>query len=394
MRRREVNMKRTICIFLSIILALSSCSQSASAWQEQYDLGMRYLSEGNYEEAIIALTAAIEIDPKRADAYLQLAEVYIRTNDLESAARVINQGIDACGESDVFTQLLDQVRNMNLPQNDTEVNNTQNTDTAYNSADPESTQNQGEEPSERVSSVALSELLQPIAYYGETLQCQMTADQASAFAETIESEVTSLKDQIKSDNYLTDAGSILSYAVLIDIGNGIPALLYAGGFVWDFMYKDVTEDGCWWSERGSFGLWQYIDGEPVLYTAGVSEFSFHDSYLFISRRQGSWPPQYDRSIYLAINGTISTSPLTTAQYGIKTSDSGDALYTDAGDFIYTYTIDGKAATETEFQTWTSTWQDTGVVGTSIGGGVEGKIWGMRSAEATAAVLRNYASALQ
>lgn len=37
---------------------------SPASWQEQYDLGVRYLSEGNYEEAILAFTAAIEIDPK------------------------------------------------------------------------------------------------------------------------------------------------------------------------------------------------------------------------------------------------------------------------------------------------------------------------------------------
>ena len=41
-----------------------------NTWQEQYDLGVRYLAEGNYEEAIIAFTAAIEIDPNRVEAYM------------------------------------------------------------------------------------------------------------------------------------------------------------------------------------------------------------------------------------------------------------------------------------------------------------------------------------
>lgn len=121
-------MKKIICVFLSMILVLSSCSQSVSAWQEQYDLGMRYLSEGNYEEAIIAFTAAIEIDPKRADAYLQLAEVYMRTNETENAIRVINQGIDACGESDDFTELLDQIQSSDTPQTDVDGNDIQHTD--------------------------------------------------------------------------------------------------------------------------------------------------------------------------------------------------------------------------------------------------------------------------
>lgn len=57
-------------------------------WQEQYDLGVRYLSEGNYEEAILAFTAAIEIDPKRAPAYVGRGDAYVSTAKLavDSAA--------------------------------------------------------------------------------------------------------------------------------------------------------------------------------------------------------------------------------------------------------------------------------------------------------------------
>lgn len=46
----------------------------SSGWQEQYDLGVRYLNDGNYEEAIIAFTAAIEIDPKKPQAYDKRSE--------------------------------------------------------------------------------------------------------------------------------------------------------------------------------------------------------------------------------------------------------------------------------------------------------------------------------
>lgn len=56
---------------------------SVSAWQEQYDLGIRYLSEGNYEEAIIAFTAAIEIDSNRAEAYVGRGDAYIGSGETE-----------------------------------------------------------------------------------------------------------------------------------------------------------------------------------------------------------------------------------------------------------------------------------------------------------------------
>lgn len=74
-------MKRVLSVFCCVVIVLSliSCSKSSKtpSWQEQYDLGVRYLSEGNYEEAIIAFTAAIEIDPKQAPAYVGRGDAYV-----------------------------------------------------------------------------------------------------------------------------------------------------------------------------------------------------------------------------------------------------------------------------------------------------------------------------
>lgn len=83
-------MKKYFCIFLAFVMCLSlcACAQEGPTWNEQYDLGVRYLSEGNYEEAIIAFTAAIEIDPKRPEAYSGLANTYIAMGDYNKAAGV------------------------------------------------------------------------------------------------------------------------------------------------------------------------------------------------------------------------------------------------------------------------------------------------------------------
>lgn len=86
-------MKRSLSIAISILLSvlvLSACGQSTQEqWQEQYDLGIRYLSEGNYEEAIIAFTAAIEIDPNRAEAYVSLADVCIKQQEFDKALALL-----------------------------------------------------------------------------------------------------------------------------------------------------------------------------------------------------------------------------------------------------------------------------------------------------------------
>ena len=95
-------MKR-ICgwiLTVALILGLTACGQKAGAtWQEQYDLGVKYLSEGNYEEAVVAFTAAIEIDPKRPDAYEGLADVYEAQGDLESLRAILEQGFQATGDA-------------------------------------------------------------------------------------------------------------------------------------------------------------------------------------------------------------------------------------------------------------------------------------------------------
>ncbi|WP_295635341.1 tetratricopeptide repeat protein [uncultured Intestinimonas sp.] len=71
-------------VLLAVVLLLTACSgQGTGSWQEQYDLGVRYLSEGNYEEAILAFTAAIEIDPSRAEAYAGRGGAYIASGETE-----------------------------------------------------------------------------------------------------------------------------------------------------------------------------------------------------------------------------------------------------------------------------------------------------------------------
>ena len=77
-------MKRIVSLLLTLALGLGlcACGQKAGAtWQEQYDLGVRYLDEGKYEEAIVAFTAAIEIDPKRPEAYIGRGDAYLAGGD-------------------------------------------------------------------------------------------------------------------------------------------------------------------------------------------------------------------------------------------------------------------------------------------------------------------------
>ena len=138
-------MKRLICIFLIAAILLIACGtgKSGLTWQEQYDLGMQYLTEGDYEEAIVAFTAAIEIYPNQAlayvgrgdayilsgetndqitaaeadyltaleldsaaaDVYGKLADVYLLLGDSEKALQILQQGADITGDEELLIRL-------------------------------------------------------------------------------------------------------------------------------------------------------------------------------------------------------------------------------------------------------------------------------------------------
>ena len=88
----------SIILVLVMLTTLCSCGKKAPTWQEQYDLGIRFLEDCNYEEAIIAFTAAIEIDPMQPDTYLALANTYIGQNNFDAAREILVKGYDATGD--------------------------------------------------------------------------------------------------------------------------------------------------------------------------------------------------------------------------------------------------------------------------------------------------------
>ena len=108
-------MKRVIAVILAAAMALTLCAcgkrgadaepSDAPTWQEEYDLGVRYLSEGDYEQAIIAFTAAIEIDPKRAEAYLGLSDAYTAAGDPDAARKALEDGLAATDDPELQARL-------------------------------------------------------------------------------------------------------------------------------------------------------------------------------------------------------------------------------------------------------------------------------------------------
>ena len=103
-------MRKVFTLFIAAVMLFCACTakddleestqetMQAPSWQTIYDLGVRYLSEGNYEEAILAFEAAIEIDPKQPKIYDRLATAYELAGDDEAALRTLLDGAAATGD--------------------------------------------------------------------------------------------------------------------------------------------------------------------------------------------------------------------------------------------------------------------------------------------------------
>ena len=105
-RRKGSGIFKISCIMLlvSVLVLFAGCKKKMTL-HDYLDLGDKYLTEANYEEAIIAFTKAMEIDPKQAAAYEKRAEVYtarIQASGVDDASRWTDElrGFYVSGEAD------------------------------------------------------------------------------------------------------------------------------------------------------------------------------------------------------------------------------------------------------------------------------------------------------
>ena len=83
---------------IATLVLLVPTSVKAKKVEEQLNLGAKYLSELNYEQAIVAYEAVIKIDPKCEEAYLAMADIYIATGEFEKAEEVLKQAEEEIGD--------------------------------------------------------------------------------------------------------------------------------------------------------------------------------------------------------------------------------------------------------------------------------------------------------
>ncbi len=76
-----------------------------SRLERELSLGDRYLEDMDYEQAVAAYEDALAIDDKCVEAYLGLAETYVKMGDIDKAIDILLRGIEKTGSQELMDRL-------------------------------------------------------------------------------------------------------------------------------------------------------------------------------------------------------------------------------------------------------------------------------------------------
>lgn len=108
-----------INILLILAMLLTACGPSGT-WDEHYDLGIKYLSDGNYKEAIIEFETAIKIDDMKPKAYIGAADAYVGMEEYQKAIEILETGYEKSEDEEIYKKL----QRLKFEYNDTDLNET------------------------------------------------------------------------------------------------------------------------------------------------------------------------------------------------------------------------------------------------------------------------------
>ncbi len=106
--------KNIIIIVIAAVLALgiggtvvgvNAYNSPGSRVSRYLGAAERYLSEMNYEQAVIEFKNILKIEPMNVDAYLGLADAYIGMGDTEKALEVLREGLEKTGDTSLQSKI-------------------------------------------------------------------------------------------------------------------------------------------------------------------------------------------------------------------------------------------------------------------------------------------------
>ncbi len=102
-----------LAVLIFAVSAVAVYNSPTKKYDRQLSLAERYLDDLDYEKAIAAYKAAIEIDPINPEAYKALAELYLAMDDSFSAQNTVQAGINASGDASLTAMLTEMTAEQN-----------------------------------------------------------------------------------------------------------------------------------------------------------------------------------------------------------------------------------------------------------------------------------------
>ena len=184
--KKGTNVKRTAAIVLAGLLVFF-CSafigffyqQNQNSYQHYLDLGNRYLSDLKYSEAVNAFTKAIDIEPKRSQAYEGRADAYANMLEYDLAIADYERAIELAPDHGEEIQIkLDDLRASSGPES--AVESEVNASSSENTAAPEERNDNIAAPEEKNAGSTIPVLkLEEIYKQNDAGDCDMRYERLS-----------------------------------------------------------------------------------------------------------------------------------------------------------------------------------------------------------------------
>lgn len=96
-------------VIIALVIMFTPSGRPSREYTEQIKQGEEYLSNSNYDDAIEAFRDAIQIDENQEDAYVGLADAYIKNQEYRKAAEVLQRGSKIMGNTEKIKEKKDEL---------------------------------------------------------------------------------------------------------------------------------------------------------------------------------------------------------------------------------------------------------------------------------------------
>lgn len=117
--KRNIKLKCYLVLLAILALITLLACQQTDAVQEKMNLATQYMSEGNYEQAIVMYREVLDAEPENVEAYLGIADAYEAMEDYETGLAVLEEAYEVTGE-ETIVQEIESVEELQAQQEEQE----------------------------------------------------------------------------------------------------------------------------------------------------------------------------------------------------------------------------------------------------------------------------------